>query len=206
MGDKGNQRTQLDGLHRRVVQGDYIAADELCAVVLADLPRRVRAASRGAERDAVDTASDDALLVYLRNPRRYDPRRAALMTWLERIAIRRLIDLQRSRGRRLARELAGMEITEPFATSGADDAESAKAWIAERRAVLLAATRTVAEHAFVKARLTGSSRGAQAVALGVAHLPASRARAEMNRVWELIVRRARRRQRRTADLVDRKGP
>jgi hypothetical protein len=58
---------------------------------------------------------------------------------------------------------------------------------------LVSAARNQAERRFVQARLGGASRGAQAVALGVGHLPLAGARAEMNRVWKLIGRRARRR-------------
>jgi DNA-directed RNA polymerase specialized sigma24 family protein len=120
------------------------------------------------------------------------------MTWLERIAIRRLIDFERSRRRSVAREstIAGDVEAMAIAAAPAEEPSPGEAWIAEHRSVLLAVAQTDAEQAFIKARLEDAPRDVQAVALGVDQLPSALARAEMNRVWELLGRRARRHWRR----------
>jgi hypothetical protein len=73
----------------------------------------------------------------------------------------------------------------------------AEEWLTEHRAALLAVALTDAERAFIEARLADAPRNVQAAALGVAHLPTAQAQAEMNRVWELLGRRARRTWRRS---------
>jgi DNA-directed RNA polymerase specialized sigma24 family protein len=141
---------------------------------------------------AIDTVSEDAVLMYLRDPARYNPVKSRLLTWLTNVAIRRLIDFERSRRRRSARESPTVDVTSLPVAAPAEVAEPDDAWMTAHRAAILAAARSDAERAFILARLEGAPRDVQAVALGVGHLGTEEARREMNRVWQLLGRRARR--------------
>lgn len=201
-------RARLEAIHARVLAGDATATVEVCELTLPELRRRLRLFRRREDAHAIETASADAVLVYLREPTRYDPRRAGLMTWLEVIARRRLADLQRLRHRLREHEsAAGLELINlQRVAAPAGGHEVLEGWTAAHRAALLAVVHTDAERAFVKARLLAAPRDVQAVALGVAHLPAAQARAEMNRAWEILGRRARRRWHRAGARADSDQP
>jgi hypothetical protein len=197
--ERRHDRASLEALHWRVCDGDESGVEEICGIVLRLLRARLGRVRPDADPGLIESAVEDAILKYLGDPRRFDPRRAGLLTWLEAIALRRLADFERPGHRALTHIAAGIDPAQlelamlPEDTGGLTDA-----WIAAHRALLVAAAQTDAERAFVEARLAGASREEQARALGVAHLPPAHARLEMNRVWKLICRRARRRDRHAA--------
>jgi hypothetical protein len=197
-------RVSLEVLHWRTCAGEDSAVEEMCGIVLRLLRASLRRVRPDADRALVDSAAEDAILKYLANPRRFDPRRAGLLTWLDAIALRRLADFERPQHRADAHIAAGVD---PARLQRAgpleDEGDLTEAWIAEHRAMLLAAARTDSERAFVEARLAGAPRDVQAVVLGIAHVPQLEAREEMNRMWQLISRRARRRAQRSVPYPER---
>jgi hypothetical protein len=167
--------------------------EEVCVIALRLLRAFLRRSWPDADPGLIESAAEDAILKYLGNPRRFDPRRAGLLTWLEAIALRRLRDLERPEHRARAHESSDREL--PLAEGvvvRADGPALTAAWIVEHRALLLAAARSDAERRFIAARLAGAPRDVQADSLGVHYLRTALARKEMNRVWELLGRRARR--------------
>lgn len=70
-------------LHARLVDGDRIASEELARVVLPEVVGRLARQWRAlAGTDAVHDAAVEVLVVYLRDPQRYDPSRSNLVSWL----------------------------------------------------------------------------------------------------------------------------
>ena len=186
-------RTCLEALHARILSGDTAAVDEFCECALPIVRRALHIRQPCEDDDSIETAAVEAALRHLGDPIRFNPHKASLQTWLEAIASHVLQDLQRARRTVTAHEIEGigvarLERIEGAATEGWDR----QAWIDRHRAVLLSAARTTAERAFVEARLSGAPRAEQAKALCVGHLPPAESREAMNRVWELICRRARR--------------
>jgi DNA-directed RNA polymerase specialized sigma24 family protein len=178
--------------HARVLAGDSVARTQVSEVLFELLRRRLRAVKRVGDPHAVDTAAEDAVLIYLRRPSAYDQRRGDLVAWLLRIAVNRLRDIDRSRRRRSVHEvevgvdLAGLGIP----VSGGGDADDEPLWIARYRQAILVAARTPEERSVVQARLAGAGRPAELQALGLDHLPPGRARARLNQIWQNLRRRA----------------
>ncbi|MGI8336756.1 hypothetical protein ACRYCC_43015 [Actinomadura scrupuli] len=78
-------------LHHRLLAGDVTASSELFELLGDRLVARLKARwPRLAGTDALHDASVDALIGYLQAPDRYDPTRAALLSWLELAAHRDL--------------------------------------------------------------------------------------------------------------------
>lgn len=184
---------EIDELHTRVLAGSLQAAAEICEVLLRDLRPRVSAALFRADAHLVDASIEDAVLMYLDAPSRYDHARGSLPNWLASCAINRARNGQRSERCRLAHEVPmGVDLTAVLpggAREGTDvDPEH---WVRGHRRALLAAARTDQERAFLAARLDGASLEIQVAALGLVDTPRAQVRIETNRVWDLIRRRFR---------------
>ena len=83
----------LRDLHLRLVSGDDAAADRMFAVLVPRLHRALSARFQHVPWDWRHDAAVDALLDYLRNPRRFDPARGVPLTkWLECPARRNLLN------------------------------------------------------------------------------------------------------------------
>ena len=179
-------------LHGRVLAGDADAAEELAALVLPRVRRGLQAAAPREAPEAIDTAVDDAVMIYLRDPTKYDSSRASLLTWVDGIAHKCLKHLQRER-RRLARERPGGVDFSAYAIVAAPDgaADAAEREIVQRESLRTAA-RTLGERALVEAKLEGAPMEAQVQACGLHVLPESKARTIIYRMWENLVRRAKR--------------
>lgn len=183
----------IEELHARVLAGDDEAIRAISEWLVRDLRRCVLAALPEVELHLVESGIDDTVMAYLRAPRRYDPNRGALLSWLTYCAINRVRDGQRSEFRRSNHErtigvdLSGM----PSIIASGDLGAERERWVQEHRAEFLSAARTPSESAFLVARLDGSPMEVQAAALGIAHASASECRAELARVWDLLCRRLR---------------
>lgn len=105
-------------LHTRLLGGDAKAFDEV-PVLLHLLERSLRVRYPGCrDQAAINDAAEDAILIYLASPERFDPARARLDTFLGVIAGRRLLHYIRTDVRRRRRETATWtETVEPAAPS-----------------------------------------------------------------------------------------
>ena len=191
--DQIQERTHLATLHGRVLVGDSQAASEVAQLLLLRIRHMLRRRVRE-EPDLIETVADDAILVYLGNPSAYDSTRGGLVSWLIGIALNKLHGYRRSTFRRDCRECqVGVDLSQLGPPSLPDDVETEReSWIAERECVLRRTAKTPQECALIDARLAGASSALQVQALGLAHLPAAEAVHIAYRVWENVVRRARR--------------
>src|SRR5262245_22145990 len=99
-------------LHDRLLQGDTRMVDELCGLLAPVLRRYVSLQVLKSDKDDVETAVDDALLVYFAHPGLFDRARGSLPAWLGRIAANRARDLRRKSRRRSGHEVAaGLDFT-----------------------------------------------------------------------------------------------
>jgi RNA polymerase sigma-70 factor, ECF subfamily len=83
-------------LHERVLAGDPVVPVDVFQGLMEPLQKALRHDLRCTEDEAHDS-SVDAILSYLEEPRRYDPNRGRLSTYLMDIAKKRAIDRLRSR-------------------------------------------------------------------------------------------------------------
>ena len=83
-------------LHQRVLTGDPVVPVDVFQMLMEPLQKVLRRDLRCTEDEAYDSGVD-AILSYLEEPRRYDPNRGRLSTYLMDIAKKRAIDRLRSR-------------------------------------------------------------------------------------------------------------
>jgi DNA-directed RNA polymerase specialized sigma24 family protein len=140
----------------------------------------------------VETAVDDALLVYFAHPGRFNRARGSLPAWLGKIAANRARDLRRQSRRRSGHEvISGVDVSVFARWLGNPDPTpppDTKSIVTR----ILSLGRNDRERAFLHARLTGASPDAQAGALGAGDLPPEERRRVIYRAMQRIVKRARR--------------
>lgn len=101
---------ELLTLHGRLIAGELHFASRIVEAVLPKLVGVVRGSIPELhDRQDAEEASLDALLHYLEAPRRFDPAKAQLTTWLAHIARRRASDIRRRQQRRSGHEAAAAE-------------------------------------------------------------------------------------------------
>lgn len=82
-----NRRTELAEVHRRVLQEDPTASLTLFLLLHKPLIRVLqRQFGRGLELEQIMDLATDAIMAYLREPRRFDPQRSSLYSYLAMIA------------------------------------------------------------------------------------------------------------------------
>jgi hypothetical protein len=81
--------------HTRLLDSDPAAPRQLAAMLLRDVPPRVRARTHGWHSDAIGQAIDDAVVNYLKHPERFDPHLAELPHYIAQAATNRLKNWQR---------------------------------------------------------------------------------------------------------------
>jgi hypothetical protein len=189
-------------LHLRLCAHDAVAPADLCGAYLVPLGDWV-----GTEFPTVDphlrqTAVDEALMSYLKQPQAYDPRRLPLAAYLRMTVRSDLGNLRRREGRHHRRRVAWsvVELGEQRGyLSGREEeparrlerAEEAAAWAALLRSV--AAGLTPAERRVLDLMLAGERRTpAFAGALGLADLPAGDQERAVKRAKDRITKRLQR--------------
>jgi DNA-directed RNA polymerase specialized sigma24 family protein len=187
-------RVRFAELHGRLVAGELVVAEELCALLAPELRRSLRARNPRIAPELIEEAIDDTLTALIRAPARCDPARGDSMAWLVTIARNKLLDSIRAMAR--LREVPLTEDLErvlqaPVGTSS-DDLAARDAWIETHRRRILAVAKTEPERRFLEARLRGASLAEQASALGAQDLPEAEQRALVNRMWERLRLRLRR--------------
>lgn len=194
----GASKLALDALHTRALAGDLGAQADFCAGVFTEVRRQLRAARPREDPDFIDMALDDALARYGARPETYDPDRGHPFALFRKMAIDRLVDLQRSRGRRLAHEVTAgihVETVELAAEPFDDPAERASdfARLAELRVQFLAVCRTARDRAFVHAWLDGGRHADLATVLELDHLLEDAQKADVQRTKVRLRQAAQRR-------------
>jgi hypothetical protein len=193
-GPDPTDRVAVLEFHARFVAGDVAAGVRTCEALFPLVRRRLAAVTRVGDAHAVETAAEDALLSYLRDPASYDPNRGDLVVWLLKIALNRLRDIDRSTRRRNAHEVpAGVDLSLlRIKASQAAPASGPSQWVTTHTHALFVAARTPEERAAVRARLAGANRQAEFEALRLDKLSAARAHARLNQIWQNLRRRVRR--------------
>jgi hypothetical protein len=77
----------IAALHARILAGDGEAREELAALLLPELRRRIAGYRHGLDPHEVEAAADAAAMVYFRQPVRFDPSRGPMLGWLARIGV-----------------------------------------------------------------------------------------------------------------------
>jgi DNA-directed RNA polymerase specialized sigma24 family protein len=93
------ERQRYNRLHARLISGDPTASSDIFEVLSPPLIRLIRAKSYTlsvTSEDAIDVATD-AIVQYIICPQKYNPEKASLLTFLNLIAQRDLIDLHRKK-------------------------------------------------------------------------------------------------------------
>lgn len=80
--------------HTRLLDGDPEAPSQLATKLLRDVPPIVRARWHGSF-DALGEMADDAIVMYLKHPQRFDPHRGVLPRYVAQAVINRLKNWQR---------------------------------------------------------------------------------------------------------------
>lgn len=184
-----------DAIHERIVRADSHAAEDACAALHPQVLRRVRRRVCGAELQDLITAADDALMIYLREPERFDPQRGSLVNWLVTIAERRLRNSRRQGRRRSRHEVpVGIDLTRlsTAATVLSEHVDWAEGSSREKTDAILAWARGAKERDFLRVRLAGASVPEQANVLGFGDDTLAEQRRAVSRVLERILKRARR--------------
>lgn len=182
-------------LHRRILAGDTAARDELCWVVLPELRRQLTQGAPGLDCHTIEMAIDDALMLYLTKPQKYQPARGSLLAWLSKIAMNRVLDRLRAVRRRANLEMVfGLDlwIFGSRCPSHEPDAEAADAERRRQRQRLVRLARDDRERAFLSARLDGAPLKQQAIALGAEGQTLVAQRTVIKRTLERIRLRAKR--------------
>ncbi len=167
-------------LHERLLQGDPVVEPEVFQAFMEPILRALTRTAGCTREEARDPAID-AVMAYVRDPGRYDPKGASLLTWLTQAARYRLIDGQRSMGatRRREREFAlvfELQARSPYvAMEISMEARDVVKRIEQSRL-------GEAERAFLGLILQGErSTRRLAEALGLGHLPELDLRREVKR-------------------------
>jgi len=174
--------------HVRLLAGELGVGEDFADEFLPILTQRLRRRWPRADQGVISTAVNDALLIYLRAPRHYDPSRLPLEAFLLLIADRRYRNLHRGILRRLMHEEAVGDAL-PDLPVGTEEAGSR--WRDLR--TVLRACRTPTERAYLRARLRGEKRSvALAALLDLAHLDPEAQRLAVYRTWDRLRLRVRR--------------
>lgn len=117
-------RLELDelGLHERVLRRDPVAPPEVFRVFMDPILNILRG-DLACDPGEADEAAFDAVVSYLENPERYDPKRGRLLTYLAGAAKHVLLSRLRSAAARARREQKYAEHVELQARSPKDELE-----------------------------------------------------------------------------------
>ena len=147
------QAGDLAALHESLVSGDLEARNRAAAILLNIVVVRLSRRQPHLDPHLIHEAVEDAILNYLNDPRRYDPTRAALITFICMVAFRNVIDLLRksTTRRRYENEVASLTST---IVNGRQDERS----LVRLKSLYSQLARTDAERRFVTARANGERR------------------------------------------------
>jgi hypothetical protein len=115
-------RERLDALHARLLAGDRSVETDIWDLVAPELRRRLRCRAPAEPPEVIESAVEDALLVYFLAPERYDARRGDIFGWLAAIGGHKVIDAQRARRRVTRREVpSGIDLERAVPPRAAGD-------------------------------------------------------------------------------------
>lgn len=157
-------RVRLLELHRRVLENDPHAADEVARTVIPLVVSRLAYRVSRGESEDIAQAANDAVVWYLRHPGRFNPTRARLDVFLSCVAYRRVQRLRWVRRRAGDREV-GVD-TSALARL-ADARASSSSLTGQSLTRLFSVAQTAVERCFLDAAASGGSREEIAAILGL---------------------------------------
>lgn len=191
----------LLALHRRLLDGDRVASEELIALLLSPLTDRLARRFPHTDEQLIADGIVDALLEYCAQPDRFDAERGVpLDRFLSTAAWRNIANSLRGEHRRKAREeKAHAAYGEPLValdpTAGNLLQQEESAQRRRREVEVMQMVRTPADQEIVTLRLQGERRTEVfADILGIAHLPAAEQRRAVKRAKDRIDKVLRRHQ------------
>lgn len=190
--------TELLSLHQRLLDDDPVATVDFFEMTVLALERYLRyqfpSIGPGVDPDIYILATHDALTDYFKNPRKYDPARSGLMTYLRLAAKRDLQNLLRKESRH-AIGRTSLDSVEFDTSDGNDVAEMVADGIdALRLSDEMTQGMTTTERDVFFLMVEGErSTQAAAAALNIEHLPVRDQVREVKRVKDRIKKRIQRR-------------
>lgn len=182
-------RAEQDALHRALLSGDPTASARAFETLLGPLVERLEFKWPPLDRRDIEEQSADALISYVTNPERYDPRRASLLTYLVLDADGDLKNAYRS-PRRYREQLADDVEDQLSRRNETTDDE----FFSDDDRLLFAKLRSafpeeVDRHVIYLLLENERATGAYAKVLGITHLPVQKQRQEVKRVKDRIKKR-----------------
>ena len=192
-----DHQAELLDLHQRLLSDDPVATEDFFNIATPDLERHLRARfpslAVGVDPDIRTLAVYEALTDYFKNPGKYDPDKAGLMTYLRMAARRDMQNLLRKESRHVTGRVS-LEGVEFRQSDGNDVSEKVAEEIDGRRKIEdLKQGMTSEEWAVFELMLDGErSTEVAAVAMNMGHLPPGDRAREVKRVKDRIKKRIQR--------------
>lgn len=193
-----DRQAELLDLHNRLLSHDPVATEELFALVTSELEKHLRlrfpSLAGGVDPDIYLSAVYEALTDYFKNPRKYNPAKSGLLTYLRLACRRDLQNLIRKESRHVSGRVS-LESVKYGRSDGNDISDRIADELDGQRLVAdLTQGMTSDERAVLALMMEGErSTRVAAEAMNIGHLSSGEQRRQVKRVKDRIKKRIRRR-------------
>ncbi len=193
-----NRQAELLDLHNRLLSHDPVATEEIFSLVAPELEKHLRlrfpSLAVGVDPDIYLSAVYDALTDYFKNPKKYDPAKSGILTYLRLACWRDLQNLIRKESRHASGRIP-LESVEFSRSDGNDVSERVVEELDGQRLIAdLTQGMTSDERAVFALMMEGErSTRVAAKAMNIGHLSSVEQARQVKRVKDRIKKRIRRR-------------